>query len=255
MTPPSLTASRDVQPGSSRAGRRRRWTSALLVLAAVVAIVMLGRRLSDALPAFAGWIDGLGIWGPVLFVLGYAVACIAVVPAALLTLAAGVIFGVGSGIALVLAGATLGATGSFLIARYVARERVEQWVARDDRLATLDRLVATDGRRLVFLMRLSPVFPFSALNYALGLTPLTLRDFLIAMTGIVPGTVLYVYSGSVAGAVVGAAAGQSAERGVADYALLVLGLAATLAVAVLITRAARRALKGADATPDAGSNA
>ena len=224
------------------------------MLAAVVAIVMLGRRLSDALPAFAGWIDGLGIWGPVLFVLGYAVACIAVVPAALLTLAAGVIFGVGSGIALVLAGATLGATGSFLIARYVARERVEQWVARD-RLATLDRLVATDGRRLVFLMRLSPVFPFSALNYALGLTPLTLRDFLIAMTGIVPGTVLYVYSGSVAGAVVGAAAGQSAERGVADYALLVLGLAATLAVTVLITRVARRALKGADATPDAGSNA
>lgn len=217
--------------------------------------MVVGRNVADAIPGFAGWIDRSGIWGPIVFVVGYAVACVALVPASLLTLAAGAIFGLGLGIVLVLAGATLGATASFLIGRYVARGAVERWLARDRRLAAIDSVVGSDGRRLVFLMRLSPVFPFSALNYALGLTRLRLADFLIAMVGIIPGTTLYVYSGTVAGAVAVAAGGHAPERGLAYYAVLALGLAATLVVTVLITRAARRALREAGAQPDANATA
>ena len=214
-----------------------------MAFACVAAIVILGRVAADAIPAFSAWVDRLGILGAVAFVAGYAVACVLFVPASLLTIAAGAIFGPGLGIALVLAGATLGAAASFLIARYVARDAVKRRLARYPRLAALDEIVGSDGRRIVLLMRLSPVFPFGALNYALGLTRLRLADFLVAMIGIVPGTALYVYSGTVAGVVVGAAGATAPERGIAYYAVLALGLVATLVVTVLITRAARRALR------------
>ena len=166
----------------------------------------------------------------------------AFVPASLLTLAAGAIFGLWTGIGLVAAGATLGAASSFLIARYVARSRVERWLARDARLAALDTAVARDGRRIMFLLRLSPAFPFTAMNYALGLTRVRFADFLVAMIGILPGTTLYVYTGTVAGVVAKAAGGSAAPRGAAYYIVLGLGLAATLAVTVIITQMARRAL-------------
>lgn len=215
----------------------------LAALVALTALILVGRSAAEIIPAFSGWVDRLGVWGPVVFVAGYAIACVLFIPASLLTIAAGAIFGLGVGIALVLAGATLGATASFLIARYVARDAVKRRLSRDPRLAAIDRVVVADGRRIVLLMRLSPVFPFGALNYALGLTQLRLVDLLIAMIGIVPGTTLYVYSGTVAGVVAGAVGSTGPERGPAYYALLALGLMATLVVTVLITRAARRALR------------
>jgi uncharacterized membrane protein YdjX (TVP38/TMEM64 family) len=238
---PLATPASDAAPPHS--SRKRRWTRVLLALAGVVGVVLLGRFAAEFVPSFSGWVDRLGIWGPVAFVAGYAVACILFVPASLLTLAAGAIFGVALGVPLVLTGASLGATASFLIARYLAQDAVGRRLSRDPRLAAIGRLVGTDGRRIVFLMRLSPVFPFGALNYALGLTRLRLVDFLIALLGIIPGTALYVYSGAVAGAVVGAVGSTGPERGAAYYALLAIGLVATLVVTVMITRAARRALR------------
>ena len=220
-----------------------------MALAVIAVVVVLGRVAADSIPAFSAWIDRLGIWGPIAFVVGYAVACVLLVPASLLTLAAGAVFGLWLGIGVVLAGATLGAAASFLIARYVARDGVKRRLSRHPRLAAIDEIVGSDGRRIVLLMRLSPVFPFGALNYALGLTRLRLADFLMAMIGIVPGTALYVYSGTVAGVVATAAGGGAPGRGAAYYAVLAIGLIATLVVTVLITRAARRALN------DAGTNA
>ena len=225
--------------------RGPRWTSVVLLLVAVAALVALGRGAADWIPAFSAWVDRLGIWGPVAFVAGYAIACVLFIPATLLTLAAGAIFGLWQGIALVLAGATLGAVASFMIARYLARDAVKQRLSRHPRLAAIDRTVGADGRRIVLLMRLSPVFPFGALNYGLGVTQLRFADFLMAMIGIVPGTTLYVYSGTVASAVASAAGSSAPERGLAHHAVLALGLLATLAVTVLITRAARRALADA----------
>ncbi len=249
------TSPSDERDSTPPASFRRQWMRVIIPLLILAGLLVVGRSAADAIPAFAGWIDRLGIWGPIVFVVGYAVACVALVPASILTLAAGALFGLGLGIVLVLAGATLGATASFLLGRYVARGTVERWLARDRRLAAIDTVVGNDGRRIVLLMRLSPVFPFSALNYALGLTRLRLTDFLVAMAGIIPGTTLYVYSGTVAGAVAVAAAGNGPERGLASYSVLALGLVATLVVTVLITRAARRALKEAGAQPDANATA
>ena len=218
----------------------------MVVIAVVAALVLAGRQLTTQLPRLTAAVDGLGVWGPVAFIGAYALACIAFVPASLLTLAAGALFGVVRGTIFVLIGATLGAFGAFLIARYVARDWVAARVARDPRFAAIDAAIAEQGRKVVFLLRLSPVIPFTVLNYALGLTKVRLADFLIASAGMVPGTVLYVYSGKLASVVAGASSATTPPKGPAFYAVLGLGLAATAAVTVLVTRVAKKAL--ADAT-------
>ncbi len=224
-----------------------------LALAILVALVLLGRQLSAQLPRLTAAVDGLGSLGPIVFIAAYAVACVAFVPASLLTLAAGALFGVVKGTIFVLAGATLGAFGAFLIARYVARDWVAQRVQKDVRFAAIDRAIAEQGRKVVFLLRLSPVIPFNVLNYALGLTQVRAIDFLVASVGMIPGTLLYVYSGKLASVVVGAAGATTPPRGTAFYVVLGLGLAATAAVTVLVTRVARRALAEATAQADAGT--
>jgi uncharacterized membrane protein YdjX (TVP38/TMEM64 family) len=214
-----------------------------LVLAA--GLILLGRQLRDQLPHLTAAVDALGIWGPVAFIAAYALACVAFVPASILTFAAGALFGLVKGTLIVLAGAMLGALGAFLIARYVARAWVAERVAKDPRFGAIDRAIAEQGRKIVFLLRLSPVIPFNVLNYALGLTQVRAIDFLVASVGMIPGTVLYVYTGTLASAVAGAGSATAAPRGAGFYAVLGLGLVATLAVTVLITRVAKRALNQA----------
>jgi uncharacterized membrane protein YdjX (TVP38/TMEM64 family) len=223
-----------------------RWRSRLpwllAAVAAVVVLVLLGRQLGAQVDNFVRWVDGLGAWAPVVFVAGYALATVAFVPGSLLSLAAGALFGVFGGAVYVFLGALLGSTAAFLIARYLARERVERRVRGDRRFAAVDRAVGEDGRKIVFLLRLSPVFPYNLLNYALGLTRVRLADYLLAAVGMLPGILLYVYSGHVAGDVARLAAGAGVERGTGYYAVLVLGLLATALVTVLVTRRARRSL-------------
>ena len=225
--------------------RALRWAVPLVVV--VVALVLFGRSLAGYVPRFAQAVESLGPWGPAAFVLGYAVAAVAFVPGSLLTLAAGALFGLGRGVLYVMAGATLGATAAFLVSRYLVRGRVEQRVRADPRFAAIDDAVGTDGRRIVFLLRLSPVLPFNLLNYALGVTRVRLADFVLGCAGMLPGTLLYVYYGKLAGDVAGAVGGGP-RRGAAYYAVLGLGLLATVAVTVVVTRLARRALK--DTAPD-----
>ena len=221
------------------------------VLTVVAVFVLLGRQLGSVIPRVTAAVDGLGAWGPVAFIAAYALACIAFVPASLLTLAAGALFGMMRGTIFVLVGATLGALGAFLIARYLARDWVAARISRDARFAAIDAAIAAQGRRVVFLLRLSPIVPFSVLNYALGLTKVRVMDFVIASAGMLPGTLLYVYTGRLARVVTGAASADASPRGPAFYAVLGLGLAATATVTVLITRLAKRALADAVATPAA----
>ncbi len=225
------------------------WRVRLAAAAAVLlALILAGRAFGDRLPLLVEWVRDQGVWGPALFVLGYAVATVALVPGSLLTLAAGAVFGLGLGVLVVLLGATLGAAAAFLIARYLARPVVEQRVARDPRFGALDRAVGQAGRRIVFLLRLSPVFPFSLLNYALGLTRVRFVDYLVASIGMLPGTLLYVYYGKLAGDVATLAGGAPASRGGGYWVVLGLGLTATLVVTVTITRIARRTLAAATGT-------
>jgi uncharacterized membrane protein YdjX (TVP38/TMEM64 family) len=212
------------------------------VVLVVVVLIAAGRRVGALVPEFAGWVNGLGPWGPIAFVAGYIVASVALVPAALLTLAAGAIFGVVKGVVVVFVGASLGASAAFLIARYVARGAVERRIAGNERFAAIDRAIGREGRKIVLLLRLSPVFPFNLLNYTLGLTRIRLRDYVLALPGMLPGGILYVYTGKVAGDVAALAGGAAPARSVGYYVVLGLGLGATVVVTVVITRAARRAL-------------
>jgi uncharacterized membrane protein YdjX (TVP38/TMEM64 family) len=214
-----------------------------LALAVLAVLLVLGRQAGAAIPAFAAWVARQGAWGPVAFVAGYALATVAFVPGSLLTLAAGAIFGLVRGTLYVLAAATLGAALAFLVARYAARPWVEKRLAASPRFAAIDRAIGAQGRRIVFLLRLSPAVPFNLLNYALGLTRVSFPDALLASIGMLPGTLLYVYYGKLAGEVAALAGGApAAAKGPGYYAVLALGLVATIAVTTIVTRIARRAL-------------
>jgi uncharacterized membrane protein YdjX (TVP38/TMEM64 family) len=178
----------------------------------------------------------------VVFILGYAVAVVAFVPGALSTLAAGAIFGVVWGVVWVFIAAVLGSSLAFLIARYVARDAIARRLASNPRFAAVDRAVGREGRKIVFLLRLSPLFPFTFLNYALGLTTVRFADYVLATPGMIPGTILYVYYGKLAGDVAALAGGAPVERGAGYWAVLALGLVASIAVATVVGRMAKRAL-------------
>jgi uncharacterized membrane protein YdjX (TVP38/TMEM64 family) len=210
----------------------------LLAIAGVVAVFTLFDVRALLREALA-WIEGLGPWGPVIFVGLYIVATVAFVPGSVLTLGAGALFGVGFGSILVSTAATLGATAAFLVGRYLARDWVARRIAGHATFATIDRAVAAEGWKIVGLTRLSPVFPFTLLNYAFGLTRVSLRDYVLASwIGMIPGTVMYVYVGTL----IRAAGGGDRTRTTGEWVLYGIGFAATVAVTVLITRVARRAL-------------
>jgi uncharacterized membrane protein YdjX (TVP38/TMEM64 family) len=216
---------------------------ALVGLAALALLIVLGRRAGAGIPQFAAWVEGLGAWGPVAFVAAYAAATVAFVPGSLLTLAAGAIFGVAEGTLWVFVAATIGAALAFLVSRHWARAAIERRVAGNPRFGAIDRAVAGQGLKLVLLLRLSPVFPFNALNYALGLTRVGFRDYLIGSVGMLPGTLLYVYYGAVAGEVAALAGGAATSKAAGTYVVWGIGLVATIAVTAFVTRIARRALR------------
>jgi uncharacterized membrane protein YdjX (TVP38/TMEM64 family) len=223
--------------------RRSTWRITLWILA--VALVLLVGRMVDApslLQRALASITALGAWGLAIFVLLYLAATVLLLPAVVLTLGAGAVFGVFKGFLAVSSGATLGATSAFLIGRYLARDAVAKRVAGSARLGAIDEAVARGGWKIVLLTRLSPAFPFVLLNYAFGLTRVSLRDYVAASwIGMMPGIALYVYIGSLAGDVAAAAAGGRV-RSAWEWALYAMGLAATVAVTVYVTRVARRAL-------------
>jgi len=185
----------------------------------------------------------LGPWGPILFALLYIAAAVTMAPAFLLTVAAGALFGVWKGSALVFLSATIGACAVYVLARRLARTRLLSWILRDRRVAIVRRAVAGEGAWVQFLLRLSPIVPYVLLNYALGLSHVRFRDFLVACIGMIPAIVMYAYYGKVVGDVAKLAAGVAPPRGTEYYVLLGVGVVATIAASMAITRAARRAIE------------
>lgn len=219
----------------------------LFGLVAIIALVALGRTFGVFLDRFVTWVDGLGALGPIVFILGYIGATVAFIPGSVLTLAAGAIFGLGEGVLYVMTGATLGSSVAFLLARYVAREAVEQRIAGNAKFAAVDRAVGREGWKIVVLLRLSPVFPYNLLNYGLGLTKVRFRDYVLASIGMLPGSFLYTYSGFLVGDVIRLAGDAGPERGPLYYAVVVIGLLATIAVTAVVTKTARQAITEATA--------
>mgnify|MGYP000650921129 FL=1 len=174
----------------------------------------------------------------------YIPACIFFLPGSVLTLIGGFLFGVVTGTITDSIGSTVGATVACLVGRYVARDWVARKIEGNKTFSAIDEGVAQEGWKLVGLTRLSPVFPFSLLNYAFGLSGGSIPQYIIASwLGMLPGTLMYVYFGSLAGDLAELGAGGQAEKGPLQWALYVVGFLATVAVTLYITRIARQALK------------
>jgi uncharacterized membrane protein YdjX (TVP38/TMEM64 family) len=216
---------------------RRNWLIGFAVLAAALAALRL-LPVQEWLRRVLDWAGQLGPWGPVLFVAVYVIATVLFLPGSVLTLGAGAVFGVVWGSIYVSVASTLGATCAFLVGRHFARDAIRRRTAGNERFAALDRAVAAEGWKIVGLTRLSPLFPFALLNYAFGLTQVRLGHFVLASwLGMMPGTVLYVYLGSLAKAATG-----ERTRTTGEWAFYAVGLLATVAVTVFLTRVAKRAL-------------
>lgn len=223
-----------------RAGSRGK----LALWALLIVGLVLAAHHFDAAARLRVALDGiarLGPWGPLLFALLYVVATVFFLPGSILTVGAGVVFGLVRGFAIVSISATLGATAAFLAGRYLARDWVAGKIEGHPKFASIDEAVAREGGKIVALLRLSPVVPFNVLNYAFGVTRVSLRDYVVASwIGMMPGTLVYVYLGSIAGDLAGA--DGRASRTPAEWAFYAVGLVATIAVTVFVTRLARRAL-------------
>jgi uncharacterized membrane protein YdjX (TVP38/TMEM64 family) len=219
-----------------------RMGGAVAMLAALAATVIL-LPVKGHLVGFLEWVQGMGLWGPVCLAGLYVVACLFFIPGSLLTLGAGFLFGVVWGTSAVSLGSTLGATAAFLVGRTLARDWIEQKVSANRNFQAIDRAVVRQGFKIVLLTRLSPLFPFNLLNFAFGLTGVSVLDYVLASwIGMLPGTVMYVYLGSAAKSLADLAAGKAAG-GVGQKVLFLVGLVVATVLAVLVTRIARSALK------------
>jgi uncharacterized membrane protein YdjX (TVP38/TMEM64 family) len=196
----------------------------------------------DTLASFLEWVQGIGPWGAVLFAAAYVPAAVLLVPGSLLTLGAGFVFGVAKGTVIVSLGSTAGAAAAFLVGRSIARGWVARQLAGRSKMAAIARAVETEGFKIVLLTRLSPVLPFNLLNYAFGVTAVPFRKYILASwIGMLPGTIMYVYLGSAAKSLAALLSGDQ-PRSTGQQVLFVLGLAATVAATIIVTRTARRAL-------------
>ncbi|MEB3337269.1 MAG: TVP38/TMEM64 family protein [Leptolyngbyaceae bacterium] len=188
------------------------------------------------------WIESLGVVGGIAFIAIYIVATVAFLPGSILTLGAGVVFGVLLGAVYVFIGATVGAIAAFLVGRYLARGWISQKIEGNQKFAAIDTAVAREGFKIVLLTRLSPIFPFNLLNYALGITGVSLKDYALGSIGMIPGTVMYVYIGSLAGDLARIGTGNQPTNPTVEWAIRIIGFMATVAVTVYVTRVARKAL-------------
>src|ERR1044071_6144763 len=244
---PKGSHSAQVRPESGAVAQRREatfsnrsnWRWVLYATAGVALVVALKYfHVQDGLKSALDWIGRLGPWGPLIFVGLYVVATVLFVSGSVLTLGAGAVFGVALGFVWVSLSATLGATAAFLVGRYLARDAIARRIEKHETFATIDRAVADEGWKIVLLTRLSPVFPFTLLNYAFGLTRVKLSHYVLASwLGMIPGTMMYVYLGSLVD--VGA---DHRQRTSGEWGLYGAGLLATVAVTVFVTRLARKAL-------------
>jgi uncharacterized membrane protein YdjX (TVP38/TMEM64 family) len=167
----------------------------IILLAAVIAVMVLAYvfNVGAKIKSLQGWIQGLGVWGPAIFVLMYAAATVAALPGVALTAIAGGIFGSVMGTITVSIGSTLGAALAFLAARYFARSSVESWLAGSERFQKLDRMVEKQGAIVVAITRLVPLFPFNLLNFGFGLTKVPFWTYVLySWLCMLPGTILYV---------------------------------------------------------------
>jgi uncharacterized membrane protein YdjX (TVP38/TMEM64 family) len=229
---------------SSQNGRRQSGGSTLvraaLFIGLAVALVAVVRTLpvGTVVVTLRSWAEAGGPIGMVGFGAAYVALALLFVPGAALTMVAGAAFGVGWGIVVVAIATSVADAAAFLIGRYVARDAVVRLMNRYPGFKIVDRTISTGGWRIVALIRLSPALPYSASNYLFGVTRVPFLPFLIS-SGIftLPGAFVYLYLGDVGAETVG-----GSRRDPVEWALLALGLAATITAIAYVTVLARRGL-------------
>ena len=220
----------------------------LATLIAIVVALFLAMKflpVQQWLRSFNDWVGQMGVAGIFIFIIVYAVATVLLAPGAILTIGAGFAFGLWKGFLAVSGGATLGASLAFLVARFIARDKIEAIAKGNEKFRNIDSAIGKRGAKLIFLLRLSPVIPFNLSNYFYGLTGVKFWPYVLASwIGMMPGTFLYVYIGIAGKAAVAAAAGGAAVKHSWQYwTFLGVGLAATVIVTIWVTKIARDALK------------
>lgn len=211
-----------------------------IAIAALISLVSLHKDpVIEAIQAFQGWTEQAGVFGAIVYAVVYAIAAVSFLPGWIFTVGAGVVYGVLIGSIVVSVGSTLGATVAFFLARTFFRDAIARRVEGNKSFRAIDEAIGVSGWKIVFLIRLSPIFPFNLLNYALGLTKIPVTQYVLASwIGMLPGTVMYVYLGAIGHALTG-----QESRTIGQQILFVVGLFATILVAVLVGRIAKKALK------------
>ena len=232
------------EPRNTR--RSRGWIRIAVIIAALAGLVVAVKFLPvvEYLNDLLTWVDGLGLWAPLVLILIWIPVCVLMGPGSILTLGTGFLFGVVKGTILVSIGSTLGASVSFLVGRKFARGWVGAKIAGDEKFAAIDRAVGREGWKIVLLTRLSPVIPFNLLNYGLSITRVRFWHYVLASwIGMLPGTIMYVYIGTTLKTL--AEAAGSPDTGIAGKIAFFGGLALVVVVSIFITCIARKALSKA----------
>lgn len=232
-----------VQRGWSglRSGTRIRILTAVVVAVGVLVVALSPEiRLMERDAIIE--LSQLGSLAPVFLIVGYTVAASLLLPAFPLDFAAGAHFDFWLGVLWVQIAATVAAVAGHFLGGTVFKKFVDRFLDKRPNLRRLQEVVEEEGWRVVFLTRLSPVFSFSALNFVFGAARIPLGPYLTAtFIGILPGTALYVYAGTLAGDLSGSP--ENPAQPAWQWTLHALGFVATICVVVLVTRIAQRKLK------------
>ncbi len=210
----------------------------VLIAAFFISIRLL--PVGEWIESFQAWVKDLGPIGYVVYVLVYVIVCVTFLPASPLTIGAGAIFGFVEGAIVVIIGATLGATASFLLGRTIMRRKIEAMAANNAKFLALDRAIAREGGKIVFLVRLAPIFPFAYINFAFGLTGVRTLSYIVAtFFGIIPVTLAFVY--------IADAATRTATSDMDSTRLIIniVGVVIAILVTAFVTRVALRAIRKA----------
>mmetsp|Transcript_8169 Transcript_8169/g.13190 ORF Transcript_8169/g.13190 Transcript_8169/m.13190 type:complete len:374 (+) Transcript_8169:95-1216(+) len=214
-------------------------------------------NINGILISFLRWVRENPVEGVFAFAGVYMITTVLFIPGSILTLGAGFVFGravgLGLGILLgsisVLIGASLGAILSFLLGRYVLYEQAQALMNRYSVMKSVNRAIEMEGLKVMFLLRLSPVIPFTALNYVLGLTTVALRTYVITLTGITPGTVAFVFIGTSASGLLGneddgdeASGASDSSTGLVQILVFIIGGFFTVCAVVALSWYAKRYL-------------
>ena len=230
--------------------------SAIIRLIVVIGILIALFLTMKFLPVqqwlrnFNDWVGQMGVVGIFIFIIVYAVATVLLAPGSVLTIGTGFAFGLWKGFVAVSAGSTLGAALAFLVARFIARDKIEAIAQRNEKFRRIDNAIGKRGAKLILLLRLSPVIPFNLSNYFYGLTGVRFWPYVLASwIGMMPGTFLYVYIGTAGKAAASAAAGGEAmKHGWQYWTFMSVGLVATIIVTIWVTKIARNALRKTELT-------